>query len=1122
MSKNIKIGLEKSSSPDTSVFTQLVDIEGNPLFDDAGNPLLTEDIGSLSTFVSSFNSTSAHLNNSKLVDNEVIPVIEVFPEQSAVSTNLLGYNRAETQTSLFSDVSTYGLDSKNWNFYSYSEGTRFPEEWYSRENSVYGKRMLPSFEEDVNEQALILKSYPTQYAFPFGKAWNRQGTTNRYREEFFTQYLNFIAMGKYLYQIFENVDITFAQKNLISDRVNIVKDFELDPEDFLEEIGFSDQSSTDLYNISALNDPDVNYGENLQESFNEIERFTDFWNKIKDNLANFPALVGRTYVNFIEDPRYLQIQSFARTNTRPGYGDNQEGFAVLESKKSFRYQPGRVSGFTFGTRLRSNAASLNNYIEWGAANDTDQYMFQLRGSQFNIIRRSVLPLPISLVERMGLSSSNVNNEYYPVELDNANVMQELVIPRDNWNGDKLDGTGITGYTLQFENVTMFKIEFSWYGAIGAKFYAYVPIDHNEARWVLLHTLVIENGMDKPILKNPDFKFRYLIYSDRSSSIEEPFFIYKYGSSYYVDGGDEGTVRLYSETSDTKSFDTRSSIISVLPKEFIKSSFQSTDVVNQKKLIPDSISVSSTKPVRIDIEEIVGSSNGFHHFYSPSLHKSRVGNTYNISFSNEGNDIRYANGDVIESSHYRKKIIADGIYNVYVGKDSKVLRRSIDNIYDFVLQQRAITNKTTLLDGSNFSPLDESSISARFSEYDYAASIIPIYSNKFKIHFLNPQSRDGEFGSKHFSDFAISFSENEPKLNSNNELVFGDAETSFNLEDNLFVEWTCLEERRNSLGREDTEWEPTFGDRFEIDPRATGEELPKGQNTGKICSLSGEIKTSNIEVYSVVDGEGDYAGLFKIIFESDASVPISVIENSLGVGEIGINNQPTGILFAGPTDDEDNRVFISTDINNRTYVYVKSDPRNVNGISGPPTEIQLRSLNLKSDWKLNSVDNQGNQRFTRQLWTYSKSFSFNLLPLYPVIGLTDNSNINNIIVEEIYVDERKTHTPSWITSPNSGISIVNTLGSSDSESPSNFETKSRLSGTLFDTKTSQPLREGEIINSFFIDTNKPTRIDLSNIFNFDRRNIETGVLNNRILVFSATKMSGNTPGEIEMTLTIKEQ
>ena len=1121
MPKQIKIGFDKTLSPVTDQFPQLVDIEGNLLFDEAGNPLLTEEEGSLVSFARAENSTSTHLNNDRRAVAEIVPVTEVFPEQSAVSTNLLGYNRAEVQLSLFSDVSTYGLDTKNWDYYTYSEGLQFPRGWYTKEDPVYGERTQPRFEEETREQALLLKSFPTQYSFPFGRSWDREGFTNRFNEELFIQYVNFIAMGKYLYDIFAPLDIVFAEKNLIGPNINIVPNYLGAPTTFLPRVSPSFGSTTDLYNIAGLPSSDINYGDNEDVAFDQIERWTAFWNQIIDDVAVFPQNPANAIVDFAQDPRYINdIQPFARVNTRPGYSDTRESFAILESKNSFRYQPGRASGFTFGTRLKTDAASLNNTIEWGAANDTDEYMFQLKGSQFNIIRRSVIPLPTSLLERMGVPESDVNEEYIPVSLGNNVQMQEVVFARDRWNGDRLNGTGPSGYTLQFENVTMYKIEFSWYGAVGAKFYAYVPADNGEARWVLMHTLVIENGMGNPILKNADFKFRYLVYSDRTSSVTEPFFIYKYGSSYYIDGGDEGTVRLSTVTSDSKEFTTRTPVIGVLPKTEIISSYQGTEVVNRKKLYPMTVSVNSTQPVRIDIEQIQGSSDGFHHHYSPSLSKERIGPTANLVFNSTGTVLTYANNSPIEASFNRSKIIADGVYNVYIDTEGNILRRSTDGVFDFILQQRSIANRTRLNNGQEFEPRG-SEIEARFSETTYVASDVPINAEQFKIHFLVPQGRDGQFGSRHFADFLISFSEDAPLRNVDGDLVFGELEQPFvingALDERLFVEWTQLEERNNSAGLEELEWEPGYGDRFEIDARQKPSDLPKGEDGGRVGAINGTIETFDIEVDQITPGTGEFVGLFKILFDANASVPQQLIVNSLGTGEIGVNGISTGIRFAGPTGPGDERVFVGTEGNpTQTYVYVDGNP------PGDPTAIQLRSLVISSAWELDSLNQNGNPRFRRQLWRYNRVFSFNLLPLYLVIGMRDGAELNNIVVEEIHPDGTVTHTPNWITGDNSGINIINSGGAIVTEAPSNFESETRLQGSRFDTQTTQPMRPGEVLFSFFVDANKPTDIDLTNIFDFDRQSLSTGIYNNRAIFFTANQLTLGGGGNVEMALTVKEQ
>ena len=114
------------------------------------------------------------------------------------------------------------------------------------------------------------------------------------------------------------------------------------------------------------------------------------------------------------------------------------------------------------------------------------------------------------------------------------------------------------YKFDFTKVTMLKIEFSWYGAVGALFLAYVPVDNGEARWVRVHHLRASNQLKIASLGNATLPITYTTYgggdvqslgdgetylSDYGNSNSHN--IVKYGASYYIDGGDRGTVRLYS-------------------------------------------------------------------------------------------------------------------------------------------------------------------------------------------------------------------------------------------------------------------------------------------------------------------------------------------------------------------------------------------------------------------------------------------------------------------------------------------------------------------------------------------------------------------------------------------------
>jgi hypothetical protein len=176
MSKQIKIGLDKLPAPLTKQYTQLIDLEGLPLRDAAGNPLVSEGSGSLGIFNSAQNALSSYVNAEK---ETALPIVEQFPEVSAVSNSLLGVPRAEEQLSLFSDVATYGLDEDAWNQYTFTQTSNIPPEWYIKKHPIYGRRENPSFNEGSEEQALYLRNFSTQYSFPTGTIATRKTVRQR-------------------------------------------------------------------------------------------------------------------------------------------------------------------------------------------------------------------------------------------------------------------------------------------------------------------------------------------------------------------------------------------------------------------------------------------------------------------------------------------------------------------------------------------------------------------------------------------------------------------------------------------------------------------------------------------------------------------------------------------------------------------------------------------------------------------------------------------------------------------------------------------------------------------------------------------------------------------------------
>jgi len=109
----------------------------------------------------------------------------------------------------------------------------------------------------------------------------------------------------------------------------------------------------------------------------------------------------------------------------------------------------------------------------------------------------------------------------------------------------------SAYNVDFSKVTMWKTEFSWYGAVGAVFLCYVPVANGEARWLRVHHIRASNQHSVASLGNATLPITYLTHGGINSQLMASGgnTLTKYGASYYIDGGDKGTVRLLSKASD---------------------------------------------------------------------------------------------------------------------------------------------------------------------------------------------------------------------------------------------------------------------------------------------------------------------------------------------------------------------------------------------------------------------------------------------------------------------------------------------------------------------------------------------------------------------------------------------
>jgi hypothetical protein len=604
-------------------------------------------------------------------------VEEQFPEFSEVSTSLLGYPKAETQLSLFANVSSYGLDGNEFLFYTASGTTNSPAVWENRKNRIYGNHYRTKLNQVKEESAIALEVFPVPYSYPFGPQFAPEGLYNQVLHQRFN---NFMKLGAILYDYYSdpiNNNGNQAYKNNFFPYVKnhytlkeVSGNFQVGETitgsisgqsvatviewkqterilHFNEEInlqineslvGNVSGASAQVASLMAFATPE-SFFDNLINPLNpryisteafmaQIDTWTETWRDMSRGLFNNPsgAPIIAEFINNLSIVQQIFGQEIFPNQTTPGYSTAFTSSIFLRSRKAFRYQPGRISGYTFGTRASGDASDSNTVIEWGIGNPTDDLKFQIRGGSFNIVRRSIVPLSIEVLFRNGLSESdqvNIGTEEEP--------KWEVIIPRDKWNGDTLDGNGPSRYDWKADRVTMYKIEFGWYGAIGVQFYAFIPVRNDEARWVKLHRLVIENSLNEPCMGDPFYYFDYSVIVRNNLNLRTPQFVYKYGTSCYIDGGDEGTVTVYSASSDLKQVSTskETTLLAVNPKTNILSSLGKA-IKNKKSIFPKQISLTSDGLTQIQVVKCKGCT-GFGQAYTPNLRTGVNGISRLLSF-----------------------------------------------------------------------------------------------------------------------------------------------------------------------------------------------------------------------------------------------------------------------------------------------------------------------------------------------------------------------------------------------------------------------------------------------------------------------------------------------------------
>ena len=114
---------------------------------------------------------------------------------------------------------------------------------------------------------------------------------------------------------------------------------------------------------------------------------------------------------------------------------------IRQTRNVMRYIPGRTSTLTYAVRLEFPVTGIRRRI--GLFDNSNGFYFEDAG----------------VVDENGLPEYNV-----VIRSSTSGSVVETRVPRSEWNGDKLDGTGASTLTVDPVAQQMLNFEYEWYGA----------------------------------------------------------------------------------------------------------------------------------------------------------------------------------------------------------------------------------------------------------------------------------------------------------------------------------------------------------------------------------------------------------------------------------------------------------------------------------------------------------------------------------------------------------------------------------------------------------------------------------------------------------------------------------
>ena len=127
------------------------------------------------------------------------------------------------------------------------------------------------------------------------------------------------------------------------------------------------------------------------------------------------------------------VHNLDASNVTMSVGVTTGSKVIRQTRSVMRYIPGRAASLSFVVRLETPQVGIRR--RFGLFTDTDGFFFEDNGGTYSCVLRNTT----------------------------AGITSDTRVTRDDWNGDKLDGTGWSQYTADATKIQMVNFDYEWYG-----------------------------------------------------------------------------------------------------------------------------------------------------------------------------------------------------------------------------------------------------------------------------------------------------------------------------------------------------------------------------------------------------------------------------------------------------------------------------------------------------------------------------------------------------------------------------------------------------------------------------------------------------------------------------------